>query len=204
VSDVLAKYDAVAESYSDHDYADPARYYARRARLLVELEPSLARGRTVLDFACGDGRFGVELLARGIDYRGVDGSTRMVEVARRVLGDRVAHGTFDHVPSGPVDATTVFRSMYLVPDRRAFLTRVHGFTRSKLVFDFDPRRFAVHDVVADVVAAGWTDVRLRPFLTPQRASLPAPVQHALWRLEPLPGARALTRVRFPLLVSATA
>jgi hypothetical protein len=32
MKDVVAKYDAVAERYTETDYADPQRYYARRAR----------------------------------------------------------------------------------------------------------------------------------------------------------------------------
>jgi ubiquinone/menaquinone biosynthesis C-methylase UbiE len=203
MSDVTPKYDAIAERYSAHDYADAQRYYARRAKLVVEHGPRLNAGDTVLDIACGDGGLGPHLLALGIDYRGVDGSERMVEVARRALGERVAHGSFDYEPPEPVDATTIFRSLYLVPDRRAFFERVRRFTRRKLVFDFDPRSYPARDVIADVHAAGWTHVELRPFLMPQRAVVPRPLQAALHRLEPLPGARLLTRVRFPVLVSAS-
>jgi SAM-dependent methyltransferase len=200
---VTDKYDAIAERYSAHDYADSERYYARRAKLVVEHGPRLNAGAAVLDIACGDGGLGPHLLARGIDYRGVDGSARMVEVARRTLGERVVHGSFDYEPPDPVDATTIFRSLYLVPDRRAFLARVRGYTRRKLVFDFDPRAYAARDVVNDLRIAGWERIELRPFLTPQRAVLPRPLQASLHLLEPLPGARLLTRVRFPLLVSAS-
>jgi SAM-dependent methyltransferase len=200
---VTDKYDAIAERYSAHDYADAERYYARRAKLVVEHGPRLNAGAAVLDIACGDGGLGPHLLARGIDYRGVDGSARMVEVARRTLGERVVHGSFDYEPPDPVDATTIFRSLYLVPDRRAFLARVRGYTRRKLVFDFDPRAYAARDVVNDLRIAGWERIELRPFLTPQRAVLPRPLQASLHLLEPLPGARLLTRVRFPLLVSAS-
>jgi SAM-dependent methyltransferase len=197
--DIVQKYDAIAERYSAHDYADAERYYARRAELVgVGLDP----GASVLDIACGDGGLGRPLLELGFDYRGVDASTRMVEVARRALGDRVVHGTFDYEPPDPVDATTIFRSLYLVPDRRAFLERVHRFTTRKLVFDFDPRAYRTDEVQADLRAAGWERFELRPFLMPQRTSLPGPVQAALLALEPLPGARLITRVRFPLLVSA--
>lgn len=202
MSDLIPKYDAIAERYSAHDYADAERYYARRAALVVEHGPRLDAGATVLDVACGDGGLGPHLLALGIDYRGVDASPRMVEVARRRLGDRVALGTFDYEPPEPVDATTIFRSLYLVPHRRAFLAHVRRFTRGKLLFDFDPRSVSARGVLEDVRAAGWQRVALRPFLTPQRASLPGPVQRALWTLEPLPGARLVTLVRFPLLVSA--
>lgn len=196
----IEKYDAIAERYSAHDYADAERYYARRAQLVAsKLEP----GAVVLDYACGDGGLGRHLLARGLDYHGVDASERMVEVARRALGDRVVRGTFEHVPPAPVDATTIFRSLYLVDDRRAFLERVRGFTRSTLVFDFDPRAYDTGAVLADLRVAGWEHIELRPFLMPQRASLPRPLQSLLYALEPLPGAARLTRVRFPLLVTAT-
>jgi len=195
------KYDAIAESYSDRDYADAERYYARRARVVAA---QLAPGSSVLDFACGDGGLGRHLLALGFDYRGVDASERMVEVAQRALGDRVVRGTLEYAPQEPVDATTIFRSLYLAPDRRAFLEHVHGFTRSKLIFDFDPRAHDRGAVLADVHGAGWRRVEVRPFLLPQRATLPRPLQQLLSALEPLPGARLLTAVRFPLLVSATA
>jgi len=199
VKDVIGKYDEVAERYSAHDYADAERYYARRAQLVAaQLEP----GAVLLDFACGDGGLGRHLLELGVDYHGVDASEGMVEVARRALGDRVVRGTFEHVPPAPVDATTIFRSLYLVDDRRAFLERVRAFTRSRLMFDFDPRAYRTDEVLADLHAAGWARVELRPFLMPQRAALPAPVQKLLFALEPLPGAQLVTRVRFPLLVSA--
>jgi ubiquinone/menaquinone biosynthesis C-methylase UbiE len=197
--DIVPKYDAIAERYSAHDYANPERYYARRATLVAA---GLAPGASVLDIACGDGGLGRALIKLGFDYHGVDASTRMVEVARRALGDRVVEGDFDYEPPDAVDATTIFRSLYLVPDRRGFLERVRGFTKRKLVFDFDPRAYGTREVRADLRAAGWERVELRPFLLPQRASLPKPVQTALYALEPLPGAQLITRVRFPLLVTA--
>jgi len=200
VSDIVPKYDAIAERYSAHDYADAERYYARRAQLVAR---GLEHGASVLDIACGDGGLGRALLALGFDYHGVDGSERMVEVARRALGDRVVQGSFDYEPPALVDATTIFRSLYLVPDRRTFLERVRGYTLRKLVFDFDPRAYRTRDVLADLRAAGWERIELRPFLLPQRVSLPRHVQAALYAVEPVPGARLITRVRFPLLVSAS-
>ncbi|MGN6799895.1 MAG: class I SAM-dependent methyltransferase [Gaiellaceae bacterium] len=197
--DVLGKYDAVAERYSEHDYANAERYYARRANLVAA---DLATGATLLDFACGDGGLGRHLVARGIDYHGVDASERMVEVAQRVLGERIAHGDFEYVPPDPVDATTIFRSLYLAPDRRGFFERVRSFTRHRLMFDFDPRAYDRAAMIDDLRRTGWTPIRIRPFLHPQRYELPSPVQSLLYALEPLPAAQLLTRVRFPLLVSA--
>jgi len=198
-----AKYTAAAESFSGRDYADPERYYARRAHVLVTRRPRLAPGATLLDLACGDGGLGRHLVPLGIDYRGVDANARMVEVARRALGDRVVQGEFDYEPPAVVDATTVFRSLYLVPDRRAFFRRVRSYTTAKLVFDFDPRAYDSRAIVADLEESGFREITLRPFLTPQRSSLPRPVQSALWALEGVPGSRAITRVRFPILVSAS-
>jgi hypothetical protein len=103
-----------------------------------------------------------------------------------------------------VAAATIFRSLYLVPDRVGFLAHVRGYTTRKLVFDFDPRAYATSAVLADLRAAGWGRVDLRPFLMPQRAALPGPVQSLLDAAESLPGARLLTHIRFPLLVSASA
>jgi SAM-dependent methyltransferase len=202
MADILDKYDAIAERYSESDYADSERYYARRARLVVDHGPPLKVGDSMLDIACGDGAFGRHMLELGIDYRGVDASERMVQVARRTLGDRVSRATFDFEPPGSVVVTTIFRSLYLVPDRGSFLTRVRGFTERKIVFDFNPRAYSPREVRDDLMAAGWRDIRFRPFLMPQRATLPRPLQVALNRLEPAPGALVLTRVRFPILVSA--
>jgi SAM-dependent methyltransferase len=201
MKDVIAKYDAVAERYSATDYADAERYYERRAQLIAA---SLHPGATLLDIACGDGGLGRHLLAREIDYRGVDASARMVEVARRALGDRVVVGGFDYVPATPVEATTIFRSLYLVPDRRSFLAAVRSYTREQLIFDFDPRAYDLGELLADVRGGGWGRIALRPFLHPQRSVLPRAAQRLLYALEPLPGARVLTRIRFPLFVTVWA
>jgi SAM-dependent methyltransferase len=200
---IIDKYDAIADRYSAVDYADASAYYRRRADLVISHGPALGSGSTVLDIACGDGGLGRVLVEHGIEYRGVDASARMVDVARRSLGDRVTRATFDYRPPAPVDATTIFRSLYLVPDRLGFLRGVRKFTRSKLVFDFDPRAYRWADVLRDVRDAGWERIEIRPFLMPQRVRLPRPVQSLLWAVEPFPGARALTRIRFPLLVSAS-
>jgi len=204
MSNITDKYDRVAERYSELDYADADAYYRRRAELVARHGPPLPPGASILDLACGDGGLGPPLLSLGFDYRGVDASPRMVDVARKRLGDRVVGGTFEYEPPAAVDATTIFRSLYLVPDRRAFLEHVRSFTRIKLVFDFDPRAQSRAAIEADLRLAGWRSVTLRPFLMPQRARLPLLLQRALYAAEGLPAARVVTSLRFPLLVSASA
>lgn len=53
------------------------------------------RERTILDLGCGDGRFGVELIARGCgSYTGVEASKRMVSAAQEPLAS--AGGVLHH------------------------------------------------------------------------------------------------------------
>ena len=195
-----------AAGWTEEQYADPAAYLEHRAALVVSLGPPLAPGDVVLDLACGDGGLGERLLARGLAYRGVDATVEMVEAARRRLGARAAveHGDLnDYLPPQPVAATTLFRALYYARDRRAFFRRARSYTERKLVFDLNPRQYRVADVLADLAAAGFGEVALRPFFVPQEVALPRPVGALLRALELSgPPARALLRLRFTYLVAA--
>ena len=106
-------------------------------------------------------------------------------------------------PERPVAATTVFRAIYYADDRPAFFRRVAGFTERKLVFDLNPRQYPVEQVVAELRAAGFARVALRPFFVPQTQRLPRPAIGALRALERSgPLARLALRVRFTYLVAA--
>jgi SAM-dependent methyltransferase len=200
------KYDDQAATWTADAYADPAGYLAHRAELVVTLRPSLVAGDTVLDLACGDAGLAGPLLERGVRYVGVDRSSAMVEAARGHFGERIeiVEGDLNaYEPSQPVACTTCFRAIYYAADRRAFFCRVAAFTEKKLVFDLNPRQFAVEDVVRDLEAAGLTRVALHPFFAPQRVGLPRALASGLRALEGSgPVARALLRVRFSYLVAA--
>ena len=188
--------------WSERAYADPQAYLAHRASLVVTLGPRLAPGDTVLDLACGDGAL-ADFLPEGIRYRGVDASEAMVaEGIRR--GRAVELGDLnDYEPPEPVAATACFRAIYYTRDRRDFFRQAAGYTTKKLVFDLNPRQYRVADVQADLQAAGWRQLELRPFLSPQTRALPAPLAALLRRLEGSgPLARALLRVRFTYLCAA--
>lgn len=201
------KYDARADRWTDEAYADPGGYLSHRAELVVALEPRLEPGDSVLDLACGDAGLAEPLLGRGLRYAGVDLSVPMVEAARRRVGDRAEIAVADlntYEPPGPVACTTCFRAIYYASDRCAFLRHVAGFTQKKLVFDLNPRQYRVADVLADLGAAGLVEVKLRPFFFPQRVALPQPLGAAFRAAERSgPLARALLRVRFSYLVSAS-
>lgn len=196
------RYAGEAARWSRGAYADPDAYLAARARLVRELGPPLAPGDTVLDLACGDGGLAAHLQA--LRYVGVDGSPEMVTAARAQGREAVEADLNDYEPPEPVQATTIFRAIYYARDRRAFLSRVAGYTERKLVFDLNPRQYRLEDVRADLRAAGFDRLELRPFFVPQRHALPPPVAlvlHALERSGPL--ARLLLRVRFTYLCAAS-
>jgi SAM-dependent methyltransferase len=203
---VSAKYDAKASRWTEGEYADAGAYLEHRARLVVELGPRLRPGDRVCDLACGDGGLGEHLLAHGLEYLGVDASGEMVDAARRRLGERAELVRADlnqFVPERPVAAVTCFRAIYYARDRRAFFAHVADFGERKLVFDLNPRQFALRDVLADLRAAGFAGVELRPFFVPQRVALPRTIAWAFRAAEQAgPLARLALRLRFTYLVAA--
>ncbi len=207
VSDPKAdQYARAAEDWTDRQYANPAAYVEHRLDLLLSIGPPLEPGDEVLELACADGALGELLLARGFRYRAVDVTPEMVEAARRRLGGRAPAEVGDmnsYVPPEPVAVTAVFRAMMYVTDHRAFFRHAAGHTQRKLVFDFNPRQFPVERVTADLHAAGFAHVALRPFFIPSTKSLPRPAL-ALGRLLERSGplARAALRFRFMYLAVA--
>ena len=195
------KYAHGAESWSDNAYADASAYLARRAELVRTLGPALAPGDTVLDLACGDGGLADFLPAQR--YAGVDASPQMVEAARRHGRNVVQADLNDYEPTEPVQATTIFRAIYYARDRQALLARIAGYTETKLVFDLNPRQYRLEDVRADLGAAGFDRLALRPFFVPQTRAVPRPLALLLRALERSgPVARLLLRARFTYLCAA--
>jgi SAM-dependent methyltransferase len=191
------KYRGKAQGWSDEQYADAQAYLAHRAGLIRSLGPKLAPGDTVLDLACGDG--GLADFLDGLRYVGVDANEEMVASGCARGRDLVLADLNDYVPSGPVQATTIFRAIYYARDRRALFERIRGYTERKLVFDLNPRQYRLEDVRADLEAAGFARLDTRPFFVPQTHALP--LLHLLERSGPL--ARLLLRYRFTLLCAAS-
>lgn len=201
-----AKFDPAAERWSAEAYADAASYLGHRADLVVSLGPPLRPGERVLDLACGDAGFAEFLLPHGVVYLGADASEPMVEAARRRLGDRarVELGDLnDYRPPEPVAATACFRAIYYAHDRLAFFRHVAGYTERKLVFDLNPRQYELAAVRADLRAAGFDRLALRPFFAPQRFAPRAPLRALLQAAERSgPLARLALRFRFSYLCAA--
>jgi SAM-dependent methyltransferase len=195
------KYDAQAERWSQTAYADAATYLAHRGRLVFSVGPPLERGDAILDLACGDGGLADHLPA--VRYLGVDASPEMVSAAKQRGRDVVIGDLNDYEPAHPVAATTCFRAIYYARDRPAFFRRVAGYTERKFVFDLNPRQYRVEDVRADLRLAGFDQLELRPFFSPQRFALPWPWASTLQALELSgPLARLLLAVRFSYFCAA--
>ncbi|HEY1368048.1 MAG TPA: methyltransferase domain-containing protein [Gaiellaceae bacterium] len=198
------KFAGQADRWTERAYADPRAYLAHRAELVVSLGPPLRPGDRVLDLACGDGGLAESLTPFGVGYLGVDASPEMVAAATARGHEAVLADLNDFEPNRPVAATTCFRAIYYARDRRAFLRRVAGYTERKLVFDLNPRQFRLDDVRADLRAAGFDRLELRPFFVPQTVALPRAASATLRGLERSgPLARLLLRVRFTYLCAAS-
>jgi SAM-dependent methyltransferase len=194
------KYAGGADGWSDDAYADAAAYLARRAELVRSLGPRLEPGDVVLDLACGDGGFGDFLPDQ--QYVGIDASPEMVAAALRRDRHVIQADLNDYEPPTPVEATTIFRAIYYARDRRELLGRIAGYTEKKLVFDLNPRQYRLADVRADLAAAGFDRLELRPFFVPQTVALGTPraLLHAAERFRPV--AQLVLRVRFTYMCSA--
>jgi hypothetical protein len=131
----------------------------------------------------------------------------MVEAARaRLTGRAEIHlaDLNDFVPARPVAATTIFRAIYYARARRELFGRIASYTEKKLVFDLNPRQYRLEEVRADLVAAGFERLELRPFFSAQRLALPHPLQLLLRTAEQVePLARPALRFRFSYLCAAS-
>ena len=180
--DVIGKYDGLAPGFSRREYADPERYYRRRARAVVEQR-------------------------HGLEYIGVDASAQMVAQALALLGDRARieqGGIETYTPAAPVTATSCFRAVYYAEDLARFFAHVAGYTERKFVFDFTLKDFDGRQIIADLHAAGFANVELKPFLYPQHYAPRGVLDAALRAAERTgPLVRPLLRHRFTYIVAAS-
>jgi SAM-dependent methyltransferase len=196
------KYSGRAERWTEDAYADAASYLAHRAELVVSLGPPLVAGDAVVDLACGDGGLAAHLA--GLRYVGVDADEAMVAAARRRGVDARLGDLKDFAPEEPVAAATIFRAIYYAGDRRELFRRIAGYVEKKLVFDLNPRQYRLEDVRADLRAAGFDSLALRPFFVPQTVRPPRAVLAALVAAERVrPLAALALRRRFTLMCSAS-
>jgi len=113
VWDVPQAYDRIADKF----FADRSTQLRERKYLDLTVA-GLPVGASVLDLGCGTGRpIAEELVARGYVVTGVDGSAKMLEIARRNLpGMRLIHARMEDVEFAQrFSAAIVWDSLFHVP-----------------------------------------------------------------------------------------
>src|ERR1700691_3037795 len=128
----IPQYDTFAAEYRTH--AKDGLYHACYDRpACLDLLGDVT-GKTVLDAACGPGRYARELTARGARVIGFDQSPQMVDICREAVGEgefRV-HDLADPItwlPDGSVDLALCALAIEYVDDRVAALRELHRVLR---------------------------------------------------------------------------
>lgn len=181
----VEKFDRLSSTFSERDYADPTRYPARRAQVIVELAPRSQDGDTLVDLGCGDGNMAAPFAAFGLRYLGIDASPGMIEVAR-ARNPSVPFEVAEleaYAPPEPVDCVVCLRALKYVEDRVGFFTHVRSYTRGKFVFDVDLKRIGAALLARELAEAGFGEVEFRPFFLPQLRRVPLALHPAIRLLE---------------------
>jgi len=130
---VPSAYDRIAEAWC-RDRRGRAERRFREKPLLDRLLAPLPAGSRVLDVGCGCGiPIASYLVDRGFRVTGLDGSPRLLDLARRAVpGAAFVQGDMRTAePDGPFDALVAWDSVFHVRrSEHAFLfTRFHGWLR---------------------------------------------------------------------------
>ncbi len=96
---IIAAYEALADNYNRLIEHKPHNAYYDRPNTLA-LMPDV-QGKSILDAACGPGKYAEILLAQGATVTGFDISPRMIELAKERNGD--AGAFFVHDLAQPLD-----------------------------------------------------------------------------------------------------
>jgi SAM-dependent methyltransferase len=123
VRQVAEAYDRAAEKYADARVPVTGSF----RRLLDRLVQPLPAGASVLDVGCGHGVPARYLVDRGFRVTGLDGSARLLELARKAVPEATFHlGDMRSAdPGGPYDAVLAWDSVFHVPrgDHAAVFSR---------------------------------------------------------------------------------
>ncbi|WP_284010230.1 class I SAM-dependent methyltransferase [Haloarcula pelagica] len=136
--------DNVAEEYDDKRFSRGGRLIDRREKQAVLDALGPVDDRSILEVACGTGRFTVMLAERGADIVGLDISGPMLQQGRQKAA---AAGVDDHVefmrgdaarlpfPDDHFDAVLAMRFFHLADTPAAFLAEMRRVAKEQVVFD---------------------------------------------------------------------
>ncbi|WP_255192578.1 class I SAM-dependent methyltransferase [Natronobeatus ordinarius] len=136
--------DDIAEEYDDKRFSRGGQLIDRREKTAVLEAITPLEDRSVLEIACGTGRFTVMLADRGADVVGLDISAAMLqrgrEKAQRAgVSDRLEFLRGDAgrlpFPDDHFDTVVAMRFFHLADDPEAFLNEMRRVSREQIVFD---------------------------------------------------------------------
>jgi len=202
MTDTSSKYDQLAEKFAERSYSNLSFYMHRRYVMTTTWGVTMQPGDTVLELGCGDGYLAQLLLQRGLRYRGLDISQRMITMAEqrlRAVG-LAANATFtvadvqNLVLREPYDVIVSYMRTFFayVHKPGTVLHRLRSYVRKKLIIDLDPRRnMPLRKACAMLREAGFRKVTWRPFFVPQAKHLAWWLLRVLCVCERLPVVRAI-------------
>ena len=85
--DLVTKYDQLAGGFAEHSYANLHFYMHRRFTIATTWGISIQPRDSVLELGCGDGYLAQLFVQHGLQYCGVDISSKMVTMAEQRLGE---------------------------------------------------------------------------------------------------------------------
>jgi len=136
--------DTVAEAYEDKRFSGGGRLIDRREKQAVLDAVAPFEDRSVLEIACGTGRFSVTLAERGADVTGLDISGPMLSQAREKAHAAGAEGTVAFTrgdagrlpfPDDAFDVVFAIRFFHLADTPEAFLSEMRRVARDGVLFD---------------------------------------------------------------------
>ena len=136
--------DDVAEEYDDKRFSRGGQLIDRREKEAVLEAIMPVEDRSILEIACGTGRFTVMLAEQGADVVGLDISAAMLQQGREKAHDTDLEGTLEFLrgdagrlpfPDDHFDTVIAMRFFHLADDPEGFLEEMRRVSRDQIVFD---------------------------------------------------------------------
>ncbi|ELY98813.1 class I SAM-dependent methyltransferase [Natrialba asiatica] len=136
--------DDVAEEYDDKRFSKGGQLIDRREKQAVLEAIMPVEDRTILEIACGTGRFTVMLAEQGADVVGLDISAAMLHQGRAKAQRAELAGTLEFLrgdagrlpfPDDHFDTVIAMRFFHLADDPEAFLREMRRVASEQVVFD---------------------------------------------------------------------
>ncbi|WP_247731732.1 class I SAM-dependent methyltransferase [Halovivax limisalsi] len=136
--------DEIAAEYDDKRFSRGGRLIDRREKQAVLEALAPLEDKTVLEIACGTGRFTTMLADQGADVVGLDISAAMLQQGRQKAHEAGVDETLEFIrgdaarlpfPDDHFDAVLAMRFFHLADDPQAFLGEMRRVSRERIVFD---------------------------------------------------------------------